>query len=238
VPVKWLLIGTTFLWIVLAASGIAFGLLAIAYDYDPLATIDEETAEWIAAAMPTVVQWAARPPSWVGGWLVTAPIVVALGVALVIAKRHFDALWAAVALIGIHLVVTPLLKEAFDRPRPEVESAVPLPDSDAFPSGHASGAVVTFGVLATLATERWPARARELWTAAAVLAFAIGASRVVLGVHFLSDVLAGWALGLAWLAAALLVRPARRRRPGTRTRPMLRRRASSGVTSATGGRDR
>ena len=79
-----------------------------------------------------------------------------------------------------------------------------------FPSGHASGAVVMFGVLATLGAERWPERTRQLWVGGACIAFAIGASRVVLNVHHASDVLAGWCLGLAWLAAVLLVRGSRR----------------------------
>jgi undecaprenyl-diphosphatase len=92
-------------------------------------------------------------------------------------------------------------------------SAIPIPGSPSFPSGHASGSVVTFGVLAALAAERWPARRFVFWSLAAALALAIGASRVVLDVHYLTDVLAGWCLGLAWLAASMLVRDALRARP-------------------------
>jgi membrane-associated phospholipid phosphatase len=118
--------------------------------------------------------------------------------------RVYDAVWVALTLVGIH-IVTPLVKEAFDRPRPDEGSAVPLPSSDSFPSGHASGAVVTFGVLAAIGVERWRDRARLLWSAAVALVVSIGASRIILNVHHITDVLAGWYLGLAWFAAALLV---------------------------------
>lgn len=197
----------------LLVAGLAgFILLALAYERDPLAAIDREVAESVAADMPIWAEWLARPPSWVGGWIGMIPICVGLVVLLLVTGRRADALWAAIAFVGIHLVVTPLLKEAFDRPRPDEGSAVPLPSSDSFPSGHASGAVVTFGVLTVLAVERWPRRERVLVSVAAVGVVLVGASRVALNVHYVSDVLAGWCLGLAWLAGCLLARDAVRAR--------------------------
>jgi membrane-associated phospholipid phosphatase len=191
--------------LVVALAG--FGLLAIAYDHEPLSTIDAEVAEWVAANMPTAVEWLARPFSWIGGWvglLVTGIVLVAL---LARRGRRWDAVWAGLTVAGVHFAVTPFLKEAFDRPRPTAGSAIPLPSSDAFPSGHAASAAATCGLLAVLATERWPERARDIWIAAVLLAFGIGASRVVLGVHWASDVAGGWCFGAAWLAALLLLRP-------------------------------
>ncbi len=183
---------------------VGFALLAVLYDHDPLAAIDQEVAERVAEGMPTWVEWLGRPFSWVGGWIGLVPISVGLVLLLLVTRRVFDAIWVALTLAGIH-IVNPLLKEAFDRPRPDQGSAVPLPSSDSFPSGHASGAVVTFGVLATICVERWPGRARLLWSAAVALVVAIGMSRTVLNVHFVTDVLAGWYVGLAWFAGALLV---------------------------------
>ena len=184
-------------------------MLAVAYDQAPLTTIDEELAEGMAANRPDWAEWLARPFSWIGGGIGMWPLSIAVVVFLAATRLPLQALWAALVLAGIHVVVTPYLKEAFDRPRPDEPSAVPLPSSDAMPSGHASGSAATFGLIALLATERWPERARLLWAAAAVLALASGASRLVLGVHHTTDVLAGWCLGVAWLAAALLVRPTR-----------------------------
>ncbi|MEX0850115.1 MAG: phosphatase PAP2 family protein, partial [Gaiellaceae bacterium] len=162
------------------------------------------------ASMPSWAEWLARIFSWLGGWIGWTLMSAGLVVLLVAKRRAADALWAAATLAGIYLVVTPVLKEVFDRPRPDVGSAVPLPFSDSFPSGHSSGAVVMFGVLALLSAEWWSERTRQLWAGAAFVALAIGASRVVLNVHHVSDVLAGFSLGLVWLAAMLLVRGSRR----------------------------
>ena len=198
------------LFVALLGGVLAFVLLSAAYERPPLETIDREVAQWVAASMPSWAEWLARILSWLGGWIGWTLMSAGL-VGLLVAKgRPADALWAAATLVGIYLAVTPLLKEVFDRPRPDVGGAVPLPFSYSFPSGHASGAVVMFGVLATLGAERWPERTRQLWVDGACIAFAIGASRVVLNVHYASDVLAGWCLGLAWLAAMLLVRGSRR----------------------------
>jgi membrane-associated phospholipid phosphatase len=196
-------------WALLVAGILGFVCLAVAYDHDPLAALDSEVAERVAASMPAWAEWLARPFSWLGAWIALVAIVVGLVAFLIAEKRVFDAIWVAGIFATIH-VVTPLLKNAFDRPRPSQGSAVPLPSSDAFPSGHASGAVVTFGVLAVLAAERWPERARQLWSGAVILVLAVGTSRVVLNVHYVSDVVAGWCLGLAVLAAALLLRDHRR----------------------------
>jgi membrane-associated phospholipid phosphatase len=73
-----------------------------------------------------------------------------------------------------------------------------------FPSGHASGAVATYGMLAYVLTrllpERWHA---AILATAAVIALSTGFSRVFLQVHFLSDVIAGFACGLAWLTLCI-----------------------------------
>jgi len=194
----------------LAVGLTGFVLLAVLYDREPLTTLDQEVAEWVASSMPAWAEWIARPFSWLGGWIGLTPIAVGLVLLLLLTRRFFDAAWAALTIGGIQLV-TAFVKEAFDRPRPHEGSAVALPSSDSFPSGHAAGAVVTFGVLAALGAERWPERARTFWSAAAVLTAAVGASRVVLNVHYLTDVVAGVSLGLAWLAACLLVRDVLRR---------------------------
>ncbi len=197
--------------IVLAVSLAGFALLAVGYDQDPLATVDREVAEWVAVNMWAWAEWLARPFSWLGGWIGLTPIAVGLVLLLLLTRRSFEAAWAGLTIAGIQLV-TALVKEAFDRPRPHEGSGVALPSSDSFPSGHASGAVVTFGVLAALGAERWPRRAPLLWALAALLSLAVGASRVVLNVHFVTDVVAGWCLGLAWLAGALLLREMWKRR--------------------------
>jgi membrane-associated phospholipid phosphatase len=90
---------------------------------------------------------------------------------------------------------------------PDVGSPIDLPSSFSFPSGHATTGIAVFGLLGLYAAIL--ARTRG-WKVAAVLAglalgVLIGVSRIVLNLHFVGDVLAGFCLGLSWLVACLLV---------------------------------
>jgi undecaprenyl-diphosphatase len=184
-----------------------FVALAVAYGHDPLATLDREVAEWIANELPEAFEWAGRPFSWLGGWIGLTVLGVVASILLVRERAWLDLAFLLTAFLGSQLVVS-LLKTWFDRPRPELDSAVPLPESAAFPSGHAGAGAASLGALAVLAAERLPGRRARvwLWSTVAALGIAVGLSRIALNVHYVSDVLAGWCLGLAWLAGCLLVR--------------------------------
>jgi len=199
--------------VVLAVSLAGFALLAAGYDQDPLATVDREVAEWVAANMPAWAEWLARPVSWLGGWIGLTLLGVAAGVLLVRERAWLDLAFFLTAFLGSQLAVS-LLKAWFDRPRPDVGSAVSLPESAAFPSGHATAGAASLGALAVLFAERLPSRRARvwLWSVVVVLGVVVGLSRIALNVHFVTDVLAGWCLGLAWLAAALLLRELWKRR--------------------------
>jgi membrane-associated phospholipid phosphatase len=98
------------------------------------------------------------------------------------------------------LLLSETLKYAFDRPRPTVVPHLEQVLPHSFPSGHSmlSAAVyITITLLLAGRSARWPRRAGFLM-AAIVVTFLVGASRVVLGVHYPTDVLGGWAGGLAW----------------------------------------
>jgi undecaprenyl-diphosphatase len=184
-----------------------FVALALAYEHDPLAAIDRETAEWVATSMPSWAESLARPPSWIGGWIGLTALGIVMTVVLIRERAWLDLVFLLMAFAGSQLVVA-LLKAWFDRPRPDVGSAIALPSSAAFPSGHAAAGVATLGAAAVLVAERLPSRRARtwLWTLVVVGGVAVGVSRIVLNVHFVTDVLAGWCFGLAWLAACLLVR--------------------------------
>ena len=95
------------------------------------------------------------------------------------------------------------LKELLAQPRPfELEAGLNLVEAHGFglPSGHAQMAVVIWGYLATLIKKRW------FWLLAGLLMVLIGFSRIYLGVHFPTDVLGGWLLGIVLLAAALFLK--------------------------------
>jgi membrane-associated phospholipid phosphatase len=195
------------LWLVLAVSSVCFVVLAATYDHAPLASIDTDVANWVATDLPHVLELAARPFSWLGGWIGLTALGVAMAVVLVRERAWPDLAFLVAALLGSNLAVS-LLKTWFDRERPNVAPAVHLPESSSFPSGHAASGAAGLGALAVLAAERLPdRRARTwLWVAVVVAGVAVGMSRIALGVHYVTDVLTGWCVGLAWLAGCLLVR--------------------------------
>ncbi|GAB4083061.1 phosphatase PAP2 family protein [Modestobacter muralis] len=118
----------------------------------------------------------------------------------------------ATALVG---PLTTLLKELVGRPRPQFAGGGAELDSLSFPSGHASGVATLVTVALVVA---WPLLApagrRRALLAGVLLALLVGCTRMWLGVHFLSDVVGGWALGVAW---SLLVALAARAWPGRLT---------------------
>jgi undecaprenyl-diphosphatase len=96
-----------------------------------------------------------------------------------------------------------LLKFSFARVRPASFFDYPLPGSPSFPSGHALYAASVFGGLAVLLSARIRSLPLQLaiWFAAISLILLVGISRVYLGVHYPSDVLAGYAIGIIWVTA-------------------------------------
>ena len=132
-------------------------------------------------------------------------ILLGLGVALVLVVRGQRALalgWV-LALAG-NGVLNPTLKQVFGRARPLELHQLVSATGQSFPSGHSSGAVVAYGMLAYLALKLLPARWQlPALLVAVTLVVTVGASRVFLRVHFASDVLAGFASGTAWLALCI-----------------------------------
>ena len=127
------------------------------------------------------------------------------GVALLLWRQRQRALalgW--VLAVGGNALLNPALKRIFERVRPVHEHGLVNELSWSFPSGHTSGSTVAYCMLAYLAIRLLPA----VWhlpavLAASALAFTIGSSRIFLQVHFASDVAAGFASGLAWLAVSI-----------------------------------
>ena len=135
-------------------------------------------------------------------WLVPLTLVVAL--ALWWRDRGALAL-AWLLVLGGNALSIPLLKRIFERVRPLHDHGLVSESGFSFPSGHAAGATVVYGMLAYLAlrmlSARWHGPAALL---AVALAITVGASRVFLQVHYASDVLAGFAWGSAWLVVSVL----------------------------------
>jgi membrane-associated phospholipid phosphatase len=129
----------------------------------------------------------------------------ALALWLFVKRRPRLAWWALATTWGAALLGL-VLKETVRRARPAFVDAVAAAPGRSFPSGHALGSVVGCGVLLLVGLPLLRPLARRLaWLAAGLVVLAVGFARVGLGVHYLSDVLAGWVLGLGWLAATVAV---------------------------------
>jgi undecaprenyl-diphosphatase len=126
------------------------------------------------------------------------PLGVAITIVLLMRKQRLLAgSWAFGT--GVGALLNRLLKSMFERTRPIHEHGVVMADGWSFPSGHASGAMLVYGLLAYILVRHTP-RAYHVPIAAAatLLIVVVGFSRVILQVHYLSDVLAGYASAAAW----------------------------------------
>lgn len=197
--------------LVAAAGVLAFA--RISEDYvtnDPLARWDVSLARWFAEHRSALGVEVFNVVTHLGSTVVCVVVAAVAAVLLIRRRRLLEAALLPVALVGAE-VLDLVLKRAFHRERPHL-GAVHL-DTYSYPSGHATAATAVYGAAAFLlwrATTRRRAHAAiavGLVAAVAIVAF----SRLYLGVHYLSDVLAGISAGatLAALAIALLLARAR-----------------------------
>ena len=130
-------------------------------------------------------------------------LCIAVAILLAVARRPWLAFVWVVAVGGNGLINT-FLKNVFGRLRPVQPEGFVFEHGFSFPSGHSSGCVVAYGMLAYLAVRLLPSRWQlPSFLVAVVLILTIGASRIFLRVHFASDVVAGFASGMAWLAICI-----------------------------------
>jgi len=161
---------------------------------------------------PFWFQEAVRDITALGSFSVLTLVVSSVVIYLLLTRRAGAALLVAGAVVSGALL-SDLLKDFFDRPRPEF-SAVAHELSASFPSGHSMISAVTYltlGALLTQLSERWREKV-FFFGVAIVLTALVGVSRVLLGVHYPSDVVAGWSLGAAWAFAATAFASILRRR--------------------------
>lgn len=134
----------------------------------------------------------------------TAVVVTMVGVASIFLwlTRHHYSVYLLVTAVAGGAILSQILKTVYDRPRPTVVPWLADTVSASFPSGHAMTAFVTYGSLAYLVGRIEPtSRLRHVtWALAIAFVLAIGLSRVYIGVHYPSDVIAGYLAGLAWIA--------------------------------------
>jgi undecaprenyl-diphosphatase len=141
-----------------------------------------------------------------GGYpIIVTMIVIVLGFLLVAGLRG-PALFVLLSTIS-GLAVSQSLKSFYGRPRPDIVPLLVDVYTASFPSGHAMMSTVVYLTLATVIARITPRHGLRVYVfaVAILLSLVIGLSRVYLGVHWPTDVLAGWAMGAAWAALAWLV---------------------------------
>jgi membrane-associated phospholipid phosphatase len=172
---------------------------------DPFVATDRKVAvrlhEWGSPELTSAFE----AVTILGNVPVLAGVALAAGALLARGRRPYDAVLVLLAFAGAE-VLSAALKQGFERDRPTFAEPRATETTFSFPSGHATVSLAVYGALAYVAFRMLSsagARAAAL-AAATALVLLIGFSRLYLGVHYLSDVLAGFSAGLAWLALCVL----------------------------------
>src|ERR1700728_3673126 len=177
---------------VVTAAAFVFALLLVLVrlQWTPLESADHGAAarlNSLVAGHAAVVSFV-KAVTWLGSGGVLWTLIGIAVVVLAIRRRWRLAIYLLVTGAGA-LTLDPVLKALVGRLRPVVAHPVAYGNGDSFPSGHALGSIVCYGALLLV----------FLTAAIVTLIVAIGVSRLLLGVHYLSDVLGAWALGITWL---------------------------------------
>ena len=184
-----------------AALLFALLLLLVRLQWAPLESADHRAAAGLnslIAGHPAAVR-IVKTVTWLGSSGVLWTLIAAAAVVVAIRRRWRLAIYLLVTGAGV-LTLDPVLKALVGRLRPVVAHPVAYGNGDSFPSGHALGSIVCYGALFLVFLPAARGTWRRVFTAVIlVLIAAIGISRLLLGVHYVSDVLGGWALGITWL---------------------------------------
>ncbi len=208
---RWKSLARRELWLLIAfaAGAVAlFILLKINSEVAEGETLDFDRALLFAfrdaadpsrTAGPAWVANAARDLTALGG-VTLLTVLTLLSAGYLIAARRWATAVLLVVAVGGGAVASSLLKLGFARARPDLVTHLVDVHTMSFPSGHAMNSAITYLTLGVLLarTERAPRVKAYLIAAALTLTFIVGMTRVYLGVHWPTDVLAGWVVGGAW----------------------------------------
>ena len=178
----------------LALAGIWLAMLLLG---GPQAELDREWRSFFLDAGDPQLIWALSMITWLGGWQVLTFVTVPAAVYLIFRRRRRAALLLVMVFFGRLFVE--LQKWLLNRPRPGYTGETLSPfETMSFPSGHAANSMITYLAIALLLPvgRGWRGSAIVL---ALILTFVIGVTRAVLGYHWPTDVVGGWAFGLLWI---------------------------------------
>ncbi len=173
--------------------------------HDPLTQFDVTLLNWVHVRATPAGYAISNAISLLGSPVTLT--ILALGVGLLLAaRRQWILLGGWLAAFAGGGLLDEVLKFVIRRPRPPYAAALLPHESWSFPSGHAMGSLIGYGMLAYVLVVLWIHRRTpqiSVVVAAALLIVAIGLSRLYLGVHYFSDVVGGYAAGVLWLSACI-----------------------------------
>ena len=222
-----------------AGFELVFGLIALTAGAWAFGALAEELVEGNTQADTRVAAWLHEhaTPAWttvfenvtrIGNLVTLIAVVVVASIVLFRMRRIAELQLLLLASIGAE-IITVGLKLGFERQRPFFADPLATESTYSFPSGHASVSLAVYGTLGYIAARHLGNRSAQLGVLAAAvsLVLLIGFSRLYLGVHFLTDVIAGFSIGLAWVALCVVLLHLRLRLKARRADQTSRYRAST-----------
>ncbi len=202
--------------VTIAALVFAVLLILVRLQWAPLESADHGAAtrinSLIAGHAPVVA--VVKAITWLGSGGVLWTVIGLAAVVLAIRRRWRLAIYLLVSGAGA-LVLDPVLKSLVGRLRPVVANPVAHGNGNSFPSGHSLSSIVCYGAIFLVFLPAVRGRWHRVFIAGTgALIALIGISRILLGVHYISDVLGGWALGITWLGLTALAFELTRRAAG------------------------
>jgi membrane-associated phospholipid phosphatase len=204
--------------LVLCAAGISiFGtLLSALLDNSAMVKVDAATVDFIHARMTSGLMRIVSATTQFGGPIAMTALGIIGAIVLWRAKQRIILLGWVAAFVGGTLI-DQVLKRVIHRSRPPEAAGIVHAGSFSFPSGHAMGSMIGYGMVIWVLFLFWhPRRLSKFMIhgVAGLLVIAIGVSRILIGAHYPSDVAGGWAAAIAWLAVCITGVNIVRRRPG------------------------
>ncbi|HEY7598003.1 MAG TPA: phosphatase PAP2 family protein [Actinophytocola sp.] len=186
-------------------GALVLAVAALTASLGGLVALDVATRDWLIEHRARPLTAVMTAFTTIGSSAVLVTLAFGVMVWLGVARRRREAVLVGGTTAGA-LVLSPVLKNLVERARPG-DAHLVLVNSWAYPSGHSLTSTAVIGVLTTLAASHLASRRARaaVLVAGALLIAAVGISRVYLGVHWPTDVLAGWLIGALWLAVCLLV---------------------------------
>lgn len=187
-------------WAFVFGAVFAFGAVARRLHREGSLECDDQLLRWLHSRRSPGLTRAMFGATSLGSVELLTPLSMVVTAALWASRERRTALFFAITAGGSTLI-NQTLKLIFGRARPDESLHLSRTTGFAFPSGHSMSSAAIYGALAMVLARRSPELAIPAKAACAALIFAVGSSRAYLHVHYPSDVVTGWGLGLAWTAS-------------------------------------